>query len=151
MTARYMPLRAGREPRHVRPWPTAFSELFYCQKAMPRALATGRDVPKSDNPWPLHSVKWPSYARISPLRRPMSRARCLGDTSHHRSFAVLAANGPSSYPWHGHGAVIWEGPEGNMDLLRFIVSLPLRFLRALFRLLGKAAKPIFGDMAWSAP
>ena len=38
-----------------------------------------------------------------------------------------------------------------MDLLRFIVSLPLRFLRALFRLLGKAAKPICGDMAWSAP
>ncbi len=38
-----------------------------------------------------------------------------------------------------------------MDLLRFIVSLPLRFVRALFRLLGRVTRPIFGDMAWSAP
>jgi uncharacterized protein YfaS (alpha-2-macroglobulin family) len=38
-----------------------------------------------------------------------------------------------------------------MDLLRFIVMLPVRLVRGLFWLLGRLLRPVFGDMAWSAP
>lgn len=38
-----------------------------------------------------------------------------------------------------------------MDLLRFIALLPVRFVRGLFWLLGRLLRPIFGNMAWSAP
>jgi uncharacterized protein YfaS (alpha-2-macroglobulin family) len=38
-----------------------------------------------------------------------------------------------------------------MDLLRFIALLPVRLMRGLFRLLGWALKPVFGNVAWSAP
>ena len=38
-----------------------------------------------------------------------------------------------------------------MDLLRFLALLPLRLVRGLFHLLGRLLRPLFGDMAWSAP
>lgn len=38
-----------------------------------------------------------------------------------------------------------------MDLLRYIALLPVRLLRGLFWLLGRILKPVFGNMAWSAP
>ncbi|MDR6937652.1 alpha-2-macroglobulin [Luteibacter sp. 3190] len=38
-----------------------------------------------------------------------------------------------------------------MDLLRFLALLPIRLVRALFRFLGWMLRPVFGDMAWSAP
>ncbi|MET0617348.1 MAG: alpha-2-macroglobulin family protein, partial [Luteibacter sp.] len=38
-----------------------------------------------------------------------------------------------------------------MDLLRFILLLPVRLVRGLFWLLGRLFRPIFGNMAWSAP
>ncbi|WP_448095873.1 alpha-2-macroglobulin [Luteibacter yeojuensis] len=38
-----------------------------------------------------------------------------------------------------------------MDLLRFIALLPVRIVRGLFWLLGRLFRPIFGNMAWSAP
>src|ERR1700754_4056728 len=41
--------------------------------------------------------------------------------------------------------------KGNMDLLRYIALLPVRLLRGLFWLLGRLLKPVFGNMAWSAP
>ena len=38
-----------------------------------------------------------------------------------------------------------------MDLLRFLLMLPVRLLRALFHLLGLILRPLLGDVAWSAP
>ena len=38
-----------------------------------------------------------------------------------------------------------------MDLLRFILLLPVRLVRGLFGLIGRLLRPIFGNMAWSAP
>lgn len=38
-----------------------------------------------------------------------------------------------------------------MDILRFLVSLPLRLLRGLFRLIVMILRPIFGSVSWSAP
>ncbi|UPG85900.1 alpha-2-macroglobulin [Luteibacter aegosomatis] len=38
-----------------------------------------------------------------------------------------------------------------MDLLRFILMLPVRLVRGLLWLLGRVLRPIVGGMAWSAP
>ncbi|NID16432.1 alpha-2-macroglobulin [Luteibacter yeojuensis] len=38
-----------------------------------------------------------------------------------------------------------------MDLLRFIALLPVRVVRGFFRLLAWALRPVFGNLAWSAP
>ncbi|MDF4004378.1 alpha-2-macroglobulin [Luteibacter sp. PPL552] len=38
-----------------------------------------------------------------------------------------------------------------MDLLRFILLLPVRLVRGLFWLLGRLLRPVVGGMAWSAP
>ncbi|MBA2078486.1 alpha-2-macroglobulin [Rhodanobacter sp. PCA2] len=38
-----------------------------------------------------------------------------------------------------------------MDLLRFLLLLPLRLLRIVGHALGWALRPLFGDLAWSAP
>lgn len=38
-----------------------------------------------------------------------------------------------------------------MDLLRFILMLPVHLLRGLGWLLGRVLRPVFGNMAWSAP
>jgi len=38
-----------------------------------------------------------------------------------------------------------------MDLLRFLLSLPLRLLRGLFAIIGLILRPIVGQMSWSAP
>lgn len=38
-----------------------------------------------------------------------------------------------------------------MDLLRFILLLPVRLVRGLLWLLGCLLRPVFGNMAWSAP
>jgi uncharacterized protein YfaS (alpha-2-macroglobulin family) len=38
-----------------------------------------------------------------------------------------------------------------MDLLRFLLMLPVRLVRALFRGLGWMLRPVFGNVSWSAP
>ena len=38
-----------------------------------------------------------------------------------------------------------------MDLLRFLLLLPVRLLRGLFHLLGLILRPLLGDVSWSAP
>ena len=38
-----------------------------------------------------------------------------------------------------------------MDLLRFLLLLPVRLLRGSFRLAGLALAPLLGRMSWSAP
>ncbi|MEP6897827.1 MAG: MG2 domain-containing protein [Rhodanobacter sp.] len=38
-----------------------------------------------------------------------------------------------------------------MDLLRFLLLLPVRLVRGLFRLLGLALRPLVGNLSWSAP
>ena len=38
-----------------------------------------------------------------------------------------------------------------MDLLRFLLLLPVRLLGAVFRLLGAILRPVFGKVSWSAP
>src|SRR6201991_3885061 len=58
----------------------------------------------------------------------------------------------STYPRARHHAVTRiKGSEGNMDLLRFIASLPVRLVRGLPWLLAMPLPPIFGNMSWPAP
>ncbi|WP_267225896.1 alpha-2-macroglobulin family protein [Dyella silvae] len=38
-----------------------------------------------------------------------------------------------------------------MDLLRFLLTLPLRLLRGLFAVLGLILRPLLGQVSWSAP
>lgn len=38
-----------------------------------------------------------------------------------------------------------------MDLLRFLLLLPVRLVRGLFHLLGLILRPLFGNLSWSAP
>ncbi|MEO9216032.1 MAG: MG2 domain-containing protein, partial [Rhodanobacter sp.] len=38
-----------------------------------------------------------------------------------------------------------------MDLLRFLLMLPVRFARAVFHLLGSILRPLVGNVSWSAP
>jgi alpha-2-macroglobulin len=41
--------------------------------------------------------------------------------------------------------------EDLMDLLKWLVALPLRVLKAIARVLGILLRPLFGDFTWSAP
>ena len=38
-----------------------------------------------------------------------------------------------------------------MDLLRFLLLLPLRLVRGLFVGIGLVLRPLLGDVSWSAP
>ena len=38
-----------------------------------------------------------------------------------------------------------------MDLLRFLLLLPLRLVRGLFAGMGLILRPLLGDVSWSAP
>ena len=38
-----------------------------------------------------------------------------------------------------------------MDLLRFLLLLPVRLLRALLHVIGLGLRPLIGNMSWSAP
>ena len=38
-----------------------------------------------------------------------------------------------------------------MDLLRFLLLLPLRLLRGILAGLGLILRPLFGQVSWSAP
>ena len=38
-----------------------------------------------------------------------------------------------------------------MDLLRFLLMLPVRLVRGLFRLIGMVLRPLIGNVSWSAP
>jgi alpha-2-macroglobulin len=44
-----------------------------------------------------------------------------------------------------------ENREGIMDLLRFLLSLPLRLLRGLVAVLGLLLRPLIGQVSWAAP